>query len=178
MITYVDTWEDVVEIPSEIEGYRVTGIGEGAVDGWGFSGDIIIPSSVESIDEKAFYVAYIYSFEVDKDNQCFTNDENGFAAIKANSTETTVVKRVETRLIAQTEGALSDASVKIFTDEGVNTTQIKTAEKNIVAETDEDSVCSCNCHKKGIIGFFWRIINFFNKLFRNNRTCDCGVAHY
>ena len=38
--------------------------------------------------------------------------------------------------------------------------------------------CSCNCHKGGIMGFFWKIINFFNKLLKNNQQCKCGVAHY
>lgn len=38
--------------------------------------------------------------------------------------------------------------------------------------------CSCNCHKSGFMGFFWKIINFFNKLFRINKNCDCGIAHY
>ncbi len=38
--------------------------------------------------------------------------------------------------------------------------------------------CSCNCHKVGIGGFIWKIINFINKLFRINPVCTCGVAHY
>lgn len=38
--------------------------------------------------------------------------------------------------------------------------------------------CSCNCHKSGIIGFIWKIINFFYKIFGMNKTCACGVAHY
>ena len=38
--------------------------------------------------------------------------------------------------------------------------------------------CSCKCHKKGITGFFWKIRNFFNKLFKKNPTCICSVAHY
>lgn len=38
--------------------------------------------------------------------------------------------------------------------------------------------CSCNCHKTGLMGIIWKIINFFNKLFKNNPTCACGVAHY
>jgi hypothetical protein len=40
--------------------------------------------------------------------------------------------------------------------------------------------CSCNCHKKGISNFFWKIGNFFNKLFKikSKQTCACGVAHY
>ena len=45
---------------------------------------------------------------------------------------------------------------------------------------DKADTCSCNCHKKGISNFFWKISNFFNKLFKNKnkRFCACGVAHY
>ena len=38
--------------------------------------------------------------------------------------------------------------------------------------------CECNCHKDGISGFFWNIKIFFSKLFRTNKMCECGVAHY
>jgi hypothetical protein len=38
--------------------------------------------------------------------------------------------------------------------------------------------CDHNCHKDGISGFFWKIANFFNKLFGLKKYCDCGVAHY
>ena len=38
--------------------------------------------------------------------------------------------------------------------------------------------CSCNCHKSGFMGFIWKIILFFNKLFKTNKTCACGVKHY
>ena len=38
--------------------------------------------------------------------------------------------------------------------------------------------CSCNCHKSGFMGFIWKITLFFNKLFKTNRECACGVAHY
>ncbi len=37
--------------------------------------------------------------------------------------------------------------------------------------------CSCNCHKSGIAHFFFVIVNFFEKLFGNNKICACGVAH-
>ena len=47
----------------------------------------------------------------------------------------------------------------------------------IIAEPDVDN-CSCNCHKGGFMGFIWNIINFFQKLFKINGTCACGVAHY
>jgi hypothetical protein len=40
--------------------------------------------------------------------------------------------------------------------------------------------CSCKCHKGGISGFFWKIGNFFNKLFKikSKQFCACGVDHY
>ena len=41
---------------------------------------------------------------------------------------------------------------------------------------DKDS-CSCNCHKGGIAGFFFKIINFFQKLFGKNKICVCGTKH-
>lgn len=38
--------------------------------------------------------------------------------------------------------------------------------------------CSCNCHKSGFAGIIWKILRFFYKLFKTNKVCDCGVAHY
>ena len=38
--------------------------------------------------------------------------------------------------------------------------------------------CNCNCHKSGFVGFFWKIINFFNRIFGLNPVCECGKAHY
>ncbi len=38
--------------------------------------------------------------------------------------------------------------------------------------------CSCNCHKGGFMGFIWKIINLFQKLFKINPVCQCGIAHY
>ena len=47
-------------------------------------------------------------------------------------------------------------------------------------EVDPVMTCDCDCHSNpnGIVGFFWKIINFFNKLFRINPVCECGVEHY
>ena len=44
--------------------------------------------------------------------------------------------------------------------------------------TDPSENCSCACHKKGIINFFYKIILFFQKIFRKNKVCKCGVYHY
>ena len=43
---------------------------------------------------------------------------------------------------------------------------------------DPSVECEHICHKEGILGFIWRIINVFNRLFSLNKTCDCGIVHY
>lgn len=35
--------------------------------------------------------------------------------------------------------------------------------------------CDHKCHDNG---FFWRIANFFNRLFRINQVCECGNFHW
>ncbi len=46
--------------------------------------------------------------------------------------------------------------------------------------TDEptDDNCDHLCHKDGILGFFWKIISFLQRLFGIQQYCDCGVLHY
>ena len=43
---------------------------------------------------------------------------------------------------------------------------------------DKTADCSHMCHKSGFIGFIWKIMRFFFKLFKINPVCDCGVKHY
>ena len=51
----------------------------------------------------------------------------------------------------------------------------------IVDETEPENPsanCSCACHKKGIAKLFFKIKLFFQKIFKKNRVCKCGVNHY
>ena len=54
----------------------------------------------------------------------------------------------------------------------------------VVEETDPSQPdnpsanCPCNCHKKGIANFFFKIILFFQRIFKQNKQCKCGIAHY
>ncbi|MBQ4348732.1 MAG: Ig-like domain-containing protein [Clostridia bacterium] len=43
--------------------------------------------------------------------------------------------------------------------------------------SDPSENCDCNCHAGGIKAFFFRLVNFFQKLFGKNKVCECGVAH-
>lgn len=45
--------------------------------------------------------------------------------------------------------------------------------------TSEPSAdCDCNCHKSGLFNMLFKLILFFQKFLRMNKTCACGVAHY
>ncbi len=46
-----------------------------------------------------------------------------------------------------------------------------------ICDTCDEQLCSCNCHKTGIVKFFWQIINFVQKIFGKNLTCTCGKVH-
>ena len=45
---------------------------------------------------------------------------------------------------------------------------------------DEPANDNCDhiCHKSGFMGFLWKIVQLFSKLFKINPTCECGAAHY
>ena len=43
---------------------------------------------------------------------------------------------------------------------------------------DKADTCGCNCHKGGIAGFFFKLILFFQKIFKSNKECNCGKLHY
>ncbi len=61
----------------------------------------------------------------------------------------------------------------------------ETVEIEILDHVDENNdgycddcdfqICDHKCHKGG---FFWKLTLFFNKLFKSNKYCSCGVAHY
>jgi hypothetical protein len=61
----------------------------------------------------------------------------------------------------------------------------ETVEIEILDHVDENNdgycddcdfqICDHKCHKGG---FFWKLTLFFNKLFKLNKYCSCGVAHY
>lgn len=51
-------------------------------------------------------------------------------------------------------------------------------DESSVIEENLAKSCDCKCHKSGFMGFIWKIINFFNKLFKINKTCACGEVHY
>lgn len=53
----------------------------------------------------------------------------------------------------------------------------KPAEPDLPDEPADDN-CDHLCHKGGFMGFIWKIVRFFWKLFRMTPVCGCGVKHY
>ena len=47
-----------------------------------------------------------------------------------------------------------------------------------VNDPEPDPVCEHLCHKKGVKGFLWKIVQFFTRLFKIDPVCECGEAHY
>ncbi|MCM1543764.1 MAG: leucine-rich repeat domain-containing protein [Ruminococcus sp.] len=55
--------------------------------------------------------------------------------------------------------------------------------KNVTIHFEKESpltpeTCSHLCHKGGFVGFIYKLIKPFWKLFKMNETCACGVRHY
>ncbi|HHU83547.1 MAG TPA: DUF4832 domain-containing protein [Clostridiales bacterium] len=87
----------------------------------------------------------------------------GTMTITAAPEETTTVPATETTTTPQ----------ETTTEQQETTTVPSTTQ----APTEEET-CGHICHASGFLGFIWRIINFFNKLFGINQYCSCGAAHW
>ena len=72
-------------------------------------------------------------------------------------------------VLTVTENINATYTFKVINDAGV---------ESAISEEYVVYHCDHNCHKTGIQGFFWEITCFFNKLFKINQNCDCGIAHY
>ena len=72
-------------------------------------------------------------------------------------------------------GAVSDDTYGVFTL-GTNDDLGSTSGAGFEIHNAPEN-CSCNCHTGGIKAFFFKIINFFQKLFGQNKICACGVKH-
>ncbi len=48
------------------------------------------------------------------------------------------------------------------------------------SEPPEDPAENCThmCHKDGFIGFLWKILRFFMRIFGIEPVCECGAVHY
>lgn len=56
----------------------------------------------------------------------------------------------------------------------------KPAPEEPTPDTPDEPTDDCDhlCHKDGFMGFIWKIVKVFLKLFKSNPVCECGAAHY
>ena len=64
-----------------------------------------------------------------------------------------------------------------YTEEIAKTSHVNT-NSDYSCDACGTNLCSHMCHKDGFMGFIWKLINFFSKLFGTNPVCECGAAHY
>jgi hypothetical protein len=62
--------------------------------------------------------------------------------------------------------------------EDFETYLIDTEDAKSFVENEIKPICDCPCHDDGIVGFLYNVKRIFWKLFRINKTCDCGCVHY
>ena len=70
----------------------------------------------------------------------------------------------------------SSSEEKVSSEENVS--RDTSTDTSSQQEKPEEKPCNCDCHAGGIKAFFFKLINFFAKIFdKNARVCDCGKAH-
>ena len=132
------------------------------------------------------------------DNGCGATDEKAIEALKHDIVideavapkcgETGLIQgehctrcdyKVEQEIVPALEHKDADGDYKC--DNGCGHEFEKPAPEEPTPDTPDeptDSTCDHLCHKSGILGFFWKIVKFFSKLFKLNPVCECGAAHY
>jgi len=165
--------------------------------------EITIGSNVESIGEKAFqkcvnlntiyncssinikknssnygYVGYyadnIYEHKMNSSEVPPSCEENGYTLHKCVLCEYSYTNN----LVSST--GHKDDNGDYICDYGCGHEFEKPIEPEQPDAPDEPSDDDCGhlCHKSGFMGFIWKIVRFFWKLFKMNPICECGVAHY
>lgn len=74
------------------------------------------------------------------------------------------------------DGLSFDYNEVVSTDRGVRPAM--TVDLGAVENAGYNAICKHACHQDGIVGFFWRIVNLFNKMLKINKTCVCGKEHW
>ncbi len=113
----------------------------------------------------------------DEDNNCIcdycedalAHTEQTIPAVPATCTTTGLTAGVKCSVCGEILTEQTEIPVKSHNNVGGKCSE---------CDYDFSDDCSHLCHKSGFIGFIWKIINFFQKLFKINPVCSCGKAHY
>lgn len=138
-------------------------------------------------DETAEYVLNSFYNEEDDDIDPFVTiyDEDGYEIANGDDTgledlNFTVRFVAEAGQVYYIELAsfLGDDSFDIMIEACDEHTECFDNDYDAYCDWCDELLCDHICHKGGITGFFWKIINFFNSLFFINPFCECGAWHY
>lgn len=135
------------------------------------------------VDNKITFCADEITAFVDGNEKIFVAPDTQKYTVKIKATDDGVMNVGEARFKdMQYLGSESFKDVSITNNKTYTlNTEKNTLERDdgiIIHQNGDIDGCSCKCHKGGISGFFFKIILFFQKLFRTNQTCSCGVNHY
>lgn len=131
-----------------------------------------------------------WSVRTNSDNKCDTCGYDMTPAQSATEYDITVTGGTASvnKAVAGTSITLTAEQIdgKVFSHWEVNGATVSDANAkettftmgnaDVTAEAIYDD-CECKCHKGGIVGFFYKIVLFFQKLFGNNLVCNCGKKH-
>jgi hypothetical protein len=132
------------------------------------------------------------------DNGCGETDEKAIEALRHSFTKYEVTEEakcgIEGKEVAYCDngcGETDEKAIEALThkdadgdykcDNGCGHEFEKPAPEEPTPDTpDEPTYDACDhlCHKGGFMGFIWKIVKFFSKLFKINPVCECGAAHY
>ena len=107
--------------------------------------------------------------------------ENGTMEYNLISNQGEEIRVVEFNNISLTANQEFNATVPQDHNASTDEFSLETNGTEILPNYDSDNIsfkCTCNCHKSGIVKFFFNIILFFQLIFKQNKTCACGVNHY
>ena len=150
-----------IDIPESVEV-----IGERAFSGCSSLKNITIPKNIKVIGDQAFFCCNKLEKTVIQ-NEDVKIGLWAFYTLQNEVTSNTIYGYKNST--AETY-ALENNIPFIVIDEPVEPSTPDTP-----SEPNDD--CSCNCHAGGIKSFFFKILNFFEKLFGKNKVCACGVKH-
>ena len=135
------------------------------------------------VDNKITFCADEITAFVDGNEKIFVAPDTQKYTVKIKATDDGVMNVGEARFKdMQYLGSESFKDVSITNNKTYTlNTEKNTLERDdgiIIHQNGDIDGCSCKCHKGGISGFFFKIILFFQKIFKTNKTCTCGVNHY